>query len=114
MQVAGLLFDNGPLPLLKKALEASALRQRVAAANIANLETPGYVPRKVLFEELLRRPAATGGQGLPDPQVVMDEEPLDLERQILEMQEAALHYQALSQFVAGQYRALMEAIGPIR
>jgi len=57
--VAKELFTG--LDLLKRSLDAYALRQRVIAENIAHTETPGYRARSVTFEELLR--AAEGGEG---------------------------------------------------
>ncbi len=37
----------------KRALDATSLRQEVIANNIANVETPGYKRKKVVFESLL-------------------------------------------------------------
>ncbi len=47
------LFDATKIPLLSKALDAYALRQKVTAANIANVTTPGYKSQRVSFEEQL-------------------------------------------------------------
>lgn len=47
------LFDRTNIPLLNKALDAYALRQKVTAANIANITTAGYKSQGVSFEELL-------------------------------------------------------------
>lgn len=47
------MFDAGNLPLLKRALDAYALRHRVVAENIANVATEGYRAQKVEFEDLL-------------------------------------------------------------
>jgi len=130
----GITSNKGSMPILRKALDAAALRQKIAASNLANIQTPGFQPQKVKFEELLTKmqastnlpmtasreghlaasPASPGTPALPDPQVVADSRPLELEAQIVELQKSALHYQALSQFVAGHYRSLIDAIGPIR
>lgn len=40
---------------LEKGLDGTAARQRATAANLANIETPGYQPQVVSFEEDLRR-----------------------------------------------------------
>jgi len=50
-----LLFNATPLPLLKKGLDAYALRHRAIAGNIANAETPGYQRQVVNFEEKLEK-----------------------------------------------------------
>lgn len=47
------IFESTNIPLLGKALDAYALRQKVSAANIANITTPGYKSQSVSFEEHL-------------------------------------------------------------
>jgi flagellar basal-body rod protein FlgB len=47
------LFSSTNIPLLSKALDAYALRQKVSASNIANITTPGYKSQSVSFEEHL-------------------------------------------------------------
>lgn len=39
--------------LAQKSLDALWLRQKVIANNIANLDTPGYIARRVEFENIL-------------------------------------------------------------
>ncbi|MFQ5639703.1 MAG: flagellar basal body rod protein FlgB [bacterium] len=52
------------IPFLKKTLDAYSIRHQAIAENIANVDTPGYKPLKVSFEENLqtllegRRPRA--------------------------------------------------------
>jgi flagellar basal-body rod protein FlgB len=52
MIVLNHLFKNR-VPLLESALDAYTLRQKTIAKNIANVNTPNYVPERVRFEELL-------------------------------------------------------------
>lgn len=47
------MIDPVTLGALSAALDAASLRQQVAAANIANVNTAGYVPLRVQFEELM-------------------------------------------------------------
>ena len=47
------LFDGTKIPVLNRALDAYALRQRVIAGNLANITTPGYRAQSVKFEEEL-------------------------------------------------------------
>jgi flagellar basal-body rod protein FlgB len=49
------LFDPTPIPLLKRSLDASSLRQKVIANNLANVSTPAYNRREVTFEDELRK-----------------------------------------------------------
>ena len=47
------LFNKTSIPLLNKALDAYALRQKVIASNIANVATIGYRSQTVSFEDEL-------------------------------------------------------------
>ena len=60
------LFDKTGIPLLGKALDAYALRQKVIASNIANISTIGYRSQTVSFEDelagSLQNPQISGTQ----------------------------------------------------
>ncbi len=49
--------------LFGRFLDASALRARIIAHNVANQNTPGYRRKDVRFEEFLARAAERGGGG---------------------------------------------------
>jgi flagellar basal-body rod protein FlgB len=49
------LFNQSGIPLLVKSLDASMLRSKAIANNIANVNTPGYRRCEVTFEEELRK-----------------------------------------------------------
>ena len=49
------LFSKTNLPLINKSLDASMLRSRVIANNIANVNTPGFRRVEVKFEDELRK-----------------------------------------------------------
>ncbi|MBX6394381.1 MAG: flagellar basal body rod protein FlgB [Alicyclobacillaceae bacterium] len=84
------LFATGALQWLPRALDATALRQKMIASNVANVDTPGYHRKDVRFEDVFRealsRPAPLEGRrtdprhfviGLPPlsevvPEVVTD------------------------------------------
>jgi flagellar basal-body rod protein FlgB len=56
------LFDATRIPLLHRALDVYALRQRVISSNVAQIGTEGYRAQRVRFEEQLT--AASGGASL--------------------------------------------------
>lgn len=64
--------------VIKKSLDASALRQKVIANNIANINTKGFKRSEVAFEETLKGEINKLG-GSPDriealqPEVIKDE-----------------------------------------
>lgn len=49
------LFARFNVPVLKRALDAASLRQTTIASNLANIETPHYRRKKVVFESAMRK-----------------------------------------------------------
>jgi len=49
------LVDNTMMQNLTRALDLTALRQRVVSENIANIDTPGYKTRDIDFAAEFRR-----------------------------------------------------------
>lgn len=54
MDIHKLLFESTTRQLAYKSLDATALRSRVIAENLANVETPGYQRKEVSFEDQLQ------------------------------------------------------------
>lgn len=111
---------------LTLALDAATLRHQVLATNIANAQTPGYVPQRLAFEDQLvqaaRDLAARGHiessslDGLQmklQPQ--LDEagrvQPLRLDTEMVELSRNAVHYQALVKGLARHFAVLQAAVG---
>lgn len=109
---------------LTASLDVSALRQKVIANNIANLNTPGYKRSFVPFDEELHRaqggrlplrrthPRHRGGRGpVGDPRVITergtrrrtDESNVDLDQEMLDLVTNQLRYNTLIQQVSGKY-----------
>lgn len=128
-----MLFGGRGWTDMKGALDAGAVRQRVIASNIANAATPGYQAQDVAFAEVLRDeegglPLAQtnqdhlAGTAAPSPQPVVkprgDEVPAGsindvvIEREMTEMVQNTIHFQAVSQLLANRYKGLRDAIRP--
>lgn len=115
-----LLFDETS-DLLTEMVRTASLRHQVLARNIANIDTPGYRPMDVRFEETLRL-ASEGGQ--PSATVVRatvtadqtggvgryDGNAVDLDRQMAKMAENALWHNALIQILNSRMSVLRTAI----
>lgn len=54
------MLDSVSSLALRSALDGLALRQRVTANNIANVNTPGFHAQRVAFEDALARSVAMG------------------------------------------------------
>jgi flagellar basal-body rod protein FlgB len=132
------LLQTSTLDLLSKALDASTLRQRVIANNIANADTPGYKSKAVLFEEILKQtlledPSTFVGKrthpkhipigklsqsSIPSPMVVEHANTwvqnngnnVDIEYEMTKMAENQLWYNALVQQTSGYFNKLRDVI----
>jgi len=115
---------NGDLTflLLEKALDVCALRHKVIANNIANVDTPGFRGSRVIFEEKLREalegnPLSTDVEEI-EPQVIKDEEPtpredlnnVDIEREMVRLSENALRYNIYAQILITKLGIMRAAI----
>lgn len=130
MRIHGSIGDRAGLGALKQALDAYALRHRAIAANIANAETPGYRPRRVEFESILRsardgapavRGATTDPRHIPlgapapadvEPRETIDaaSEGVDVEREMVDMVKNQLAYRLAVRLLDMKYNQLHAAI----
>lgn len=117
--------------VLEKSLDLRQQRQQVIASNIANAQTPGYVPAKLNFEEGLKRaerpalgtPAVThpghiplkgsGGTARiernPDQAGIGDGNGVSLDQEMLDLAENQILFEAGTQMV-GQKLGLLKYI----
>lgn len=106
---------------LERALAGEAARQRATADNLANLDTPGYRPRGVAFEDQLR--AALTAQDDPEGMervegvqphagvatsgpLRRDGNGVDLEAEMVQLSESQLHYAAVTKLLAHKFQML--------
>jgi flagellar basal-body rod protein FlgB len=113
------MIDPVTLALVKSALDAGVLRQAAHANNLANAQTEGYRPFKVVFEERLqglfeadRSGHGLGAADIPAAEVVPDEraEPISADTEVSALSQNALHYQALAKALGKQYGLLSMAL----
>lgn len=118
------ILGDQTMLLLFRGLDAAALRQRVIAHNLANLNTPNFKRSTVSFEEALVRaqssaltPLRTHERHLSpaaaaaEPQVVTDQSAVrrldgnsvDLEREMLEMVTNQLRYNTYIQQINSRF-----------
>lgn len=101
---------------LSSALDGLALRQRTIASNIANVNTPGYTAKRVLFEAALAR-SVEKGDGDVDAVTARSLEPtrldgnnVNLDTETLSNVDTVLRFQFASQAIGGQFTALRTAM----
>ena len=103
--------------LLSQLLDTAALRHRVIAQNVANVNTPGYRRLAVSFEDDLARALASPSGDLPvKPRVVVADGPervdgntVDLNSEMNDMTRNALLYEAAA--ASSRQPARLTAIG---
>lgn len=114
MNITGPGFD-----LVSKLLGVAALRQRVIAQNIANVNTPEYQEREVAFEEMFAKHLKSGGDALAArPELVtgaggvtrVDGNNVDIDQEMTALTKNNLMYSTLAQILASQVGDLRSAI----
>lgn len=113
------MFDSVASVAMRSALDALALRQRVIADNVANVNTPNYHAKRVSFEAELARAVDQGDKAVAstNPSVQQSLEPtrtdgnnVNLETETLLNIDTVLRYQLATRAVEGSYSALRTAM----
>lgn len=110
------MFDSVSITALTSALDGLVERQRAIAGNIANVNTPGYTARRVLFEDALAR-SVEAGSGAVEPTVARSLEPtrldgnnVNLETETLSNIDTMLRYQFATQAINGSLTSVRAAM----
>ncbi|GAA1648109.1 flagellar basal body rod protein FlgB [Georgenia ruanii] len=110
------MFDSVTSVAMKSALDALALRQRVIADNIANVQTPGFLAGRVSFEDALAR-AVDRGTGAAEASVERSLEPtrtngnnVNLDTETLSNVDTNLRYQVATRAIDGQFSSIRTAM----
>jgi flagellar basal-body rod protein FlgB len=98
-----MLYTTPTMALLEQAIDVSALRQSVHAANIANAGVEGYSRLDVSFDALLTQanlqtssaPSSSGTLPLEAAAVVATGDAVKLDEEMAAMAKNALRYQIL-------------------
>ena len=105
--------------VLHSALDGVALRQRVIADNIANVDTPGYRASSVDFETSLRAAIASGEPGAAlAPEVLPTDTPVgangnnvDLRKETLAAVQSQFQYQVLTRATSDRFDLIRTMAG---
>jgi flagellar basal-body rod protein FlgB len=116
------LFSNNNYAASKAMLDVTQLRHEALAANIANVETPGY-KRVDLSKDFSKEFAARFHEGnalqSPEPTLAEDTDApskrrdgnnVELDKELIAMSGNSLQYDALTDFVSGSLKQLKMAI----
>lgn len=103
--------------VLGSALDGIALRQRVIADNIANVDTPGYRASSVDFESSLRAAISSGDASDVTPTLTATDTPVgvngnnvDLRKETLAAVQSQFQYQVITRATTDRFD-LLKAVG---
>ena len=129
------IISNPIIQGMEKALDGSALRQKAIAANIANVDTPGYKSIEVSFAEQLRGALKNPGKVIrlrtthqrhlqinnastmkefvisrQNTQVRNDGNNVDIDREIAKLTSNEIYYDAISRCINDEFNLLRKVI----
>jgi flagellar basal-body rod protein FlgB len=112
------IIDTPGAAFLERYLDLATFRQTLVAANVANLDTPGYQTRDVAFQSELNfastqefrnelHPFVRKVQGLIERP---DGNNVSLDREGLLLSETQLQYKTAIEFIRSEFRTIRGAI----
>ncbi|GAB6180184.1 flagellar basal body rod protein FlgB [Desulfotomaculum defluvii] len=127
------MFDTPIFNLLQTGLDATALRQRVIANNVANINTPGFKKSYVSFEDQLKiamgkssdslkgthpwHIGVTGPEIKPEVKQVsettmrFDGNNVDIDEEMVNLAATTIQYDVISQGIIDHFNILGNVIG---
>ena len=110
-------MNDVTMSAIHAALNGLAARQRTIADNVANVETPGFLARKVDFERSLQGAMAAGRPEAARMRTSTSGEAVNsngnnvkIDDETLALVETNLRYQAMTEAMNGKFRVLRAAI----
>lgn len=104
---------------LEQFLSLNGTRASVIAANMANIDTPGYRTQDIDFQQTLHQALAAADSGAPQHVAVRhvsnlverpDGNNVDLDRESMLLSEVQLQYQLGTQLMKSRFHQLLSAI----
>lgn len=109
--------------LLTEMIRATALRHRILATNLANVETPGYQAQEMTFSSALAEAGELNAQASNRPLPVQtlvgvdaqatprrDGNTVDLDRQMVKLAQNTTWHTAMIQILASRFSGIRAAI----
>lgn len=106
-------MDSAKVDMLKSALQAYAWRTQAAAANLANLDSPGYNKTSISFEEEMQRVLQSRGKRLPGdvkPEIVVEQGPPILEDELMDLADTQMRTQMATRALRGFFNTMRTSI----
>lgn len=110
------VFDSVTYVALNSAIDGLALRQRVIANNVANINTPNFQATRVQFEDELARQVDRGNGAVEASQKLsleptrLDGNNVNLDSETLLNVDTVLRFQVASQAIDGNFSSMRVAM----
>ncbi len=107
------IFDDN-IQTMARAMTLRSTNQQVIASNIANVDTPGYVARKLDFDASLQAAIAQVDatpiiEDSPESALLLDGNNVDLEGELAQMDRNKMMYRVTAQLLAAKLKQLNAA-----
>jgi len=132
MKIDNFLFKDR-IPLMNKALDTYSLRMTTAAKNLANVNTVGYKPQRVKFEELFQNQMVLTGTKIDEKHIPIGPNPepngelinckiptaeimqsgendINIDKEMAEVAQTQIRFQFVSQSMSKHFKQLTAAI----
>ena len=118
MSVPALSGSDSVLGVLSASLDGLAVRQRVIADNIANVDTPNFRATTVDFESSLRDAVESGDASRAGTSLVATDTPVgangnnvDLRKEMLAATQTQFQYQLMTRAISDQFTLIKISAG---
>ena len=107
------MIDTPLMRGLERVLDVSALRHQIIAANLANIDTPGYKTKTIDFQEEFQslikgqQPRTVEAAGLD---VKPDGNNVNIDRETRLLAENAIRFNLASTLLRGDFKGIRDAI----
>lgn len=112
------MFDDLTTTALQVAVRGLSARQRAIADNVANINTPDYLAKRVSFEQSLQSAIADGNPAAAAVTTQTSLEPtqlngnnVNLDEETVSITDTGLKYQTNVEALTAKYQLLKTAIG---
>lgn len=111
------MFDSVGYVAMRTALDGLAMRQRIIADNVANIQTPGFLAGRVNFEDELARAVSFGHPAATRISTSRSLEPtridgnnVNLDTETISNVDTVLRFQLATQAVDGEFANIRAAM----
>ncbi|MBX5447057.1 MAG: flagellar biosynthesis protein FlgB [Acidothermus cellulolyticus] len=112
------MFDDLTTQALEVSIAGLSARQRALADNVANIDTPNFLAKRVVFEDSLKAAIASGDPGAAQITTLTSLEPtntngnnVNLDEETVSAIDTGLKYQTDIEALTAKYQLLKTAIG---